>query len=86
MDRAAATRALQRVAKAAGVNRPISPHGLRSTLCTTGLVAGVALRDMQYAMRHADPRTTLRYDMAKANLDRHASHAVAAYLSGMSTG
>lgn len=37
-------------------------------------------------MRHADPRTTLRYDMAKANLDRHAAHAVAAYLAGMSIG
>ena len=36
--------------------------------------------------RHSDPRTTLRYDMAKANLDRHAAHAVAAYLAGMSTG
>ena len=56
------------------------------TFCTTGLVAGIAIRDMQYAMRHADPRTTLRYDMAKANLDRHAAHAVAAYLAGMSTG
>jgi len=41
---------------------------------------------MQYAMRHADPRTTLRYDMAKTNLDRHAAHTVAAYLAGMSTG
>ena len=41
---------------------------------------------MQYAMRHADPRTTMRYDMARANLDRHAAHAVAAYLAGMSTG
>jgi len=29
---------------------------------------------------------TLRYDMAKANLDRHAAHAVAAYLAGRSTG
>jgi hypothetical protein len=34
-------------------------------------------------MRHADPRTTMRYDMAKPNLDRHAAHAVAAYLAGM---
>ena len=34
---------------------------------------------MQYAMRHADPRTTMRDDMARANLDRHAAHAVAAY-------
>jgi hypothetical protein len=37
-------------------------------------------------MRHADPRTTMRHDMAKANLDRHAAHAVAAYVAGMSTG
>jgi integrase/recombinase XerD len=86
MDRAAASRALTRVAKTAGVTRPISPHGLRRTFCTTGLVTGISIRDMQYAMRHADPRTTLRYDMAKANLDRHAAHAVAAYLAGMSTG
>ena len=41
---------------------------------------------MQYAMRHADPRTTLRYDMAKTNLERHAAHADAAYLAGVSTG
>lgn len=86
MDRAGASRALSRVARAAGISHPISPHGLRRTFCTTGLVAGISIRDMQYAMRHADPRTTMRYDMAKANLDRHAAHAVAAYLAGMSTG
>ena len=57
---------------------------LRRTFCTAGLVSGVPLRDMQYAMRHADSRATLRYDMARANLDRHAAHAVAAYLAGMS--
>jgi site-specific recombinase XerD len=86
MDRAGASRALSRVARAAGVTRPISPHGLRRTFCTTGLVTGIGIRDMQYAMRHADPRTTLRYDMAKSNLDRHAAHSIAAYLAGMSTG
>ncbi len=86
MDRAGASRALTRVARAAGITRPISPHGLRRTFCTTGLVAGISIRDMQYAMRHADPRTAMRYDMAKTNLDRHAAHAVAAYLAGMSTG
>lgn len=41
---------------------------------------------MQWAMRHADLGTTMRYDMAKANLDSHAAHAVAAYIAGMSTG
>jgi integrase/recombinase XerD len=86
MDRAGASRALTRVARAAGITREISPHGLRRTFCTTGLVAGIGIRDMQYAKRHADPRTTLRNDMAKTNLDRHAAHAVAAYLAGMSTG
>ncbi|MGI8613835.1 MAG: tyrosine-type recombinase/integrase [Nocardioidaceae bacterium] len=86
MDRAGASRALARVARAAGICHPISPHGLRCTFCTTGLVAGIAIRDMQHAMRHADPRTTLRYDMAKASLDRHAARALASYLAGMSSG
>lgn len=45
-------------------------------------------RHPRHAVRDATrrPGTTLRYDMAKANLDRHAAHAVAAYLAGMSTG
>ena len=86
MDRAGASRALSRVARAAGISHSISPHGLRRTFCTTGLVAGISVRDMQYAMRHADPRTTMRYDMARANLDRHAAQTVAAYLAGMSNG
>jgi hypothetical protein len=30
---------------------------------------------MQNAVHHADPRTTMRYDMAKANLDRNAPDA-----------
>jgi hypothetical protein len=42
-----------------------------------------AHRDMQIAMRHADPRTTGLYDMAKNNKDRHASHRVASFLAGM---
>ena len=86
MSPSSAARRLRRLADKAGIDHPISPHSLRRTFCTTGLVAGVAIRDMQYAMRHADPRTTLRYDMAKANLDRHAAHAVASYLAGMSVG
>ena len=74
---------LTRLGSTAGLTTPVSPHGLRRTFCTAGLIAGVPLRDMQYAMRHADARTTMRYDMARANLDRHAAHAVAAYLAGM---
>ena len=44
------------------------------------------LRDPQCAMRHADARTTIRCDMARANLNRHAAHSVAAYLAGMAIG
>jgi len=31
---------------------------------------------------HADPRRTMRYDLARASLDRHATYIVAAYLAG----
>ena len=34
-------------------------------------------------MRHADPRTTGLYDMAKNNNDRHASDRIASFLAGM---
>jgi len=37
-------------------------------------------------LRQATTRTTMQYDMAKANLDRHPAHAIAAYLAGVSTG
>lgn len=44
--------------------------------------AGVPLRDVQEAASHADPRTTMRYDRARASLDRHATYIVAAYIAG----
>jgi len=44
----------------------------------TRLDAGVDLRDVQIAARHTDPRTTLRYDQARKNLDRHPNEIVAA--------
>jgi hypothetical protein len=39
--------------------------------------AGVSLRDLQIAARHADPRTTMRYDRARTNLDRHPNYILA---------
>jgi hypothetical protein len=42
----------------------------------------VPLRDVQIAARHADPRTTTRYDRARENLDRHASYIVTAFIAG----
>jgi integrase/recombinase XerD len=43
--------------------------------------AGVSLRDVQIAARHADPRTTMRYDRARRNLDRHPNYILAAYMA-----
>lgn len=47
------------------------PHMLRHTFLTSMLDASVDLRDDQIAARHADPPTTMRYDRARRNLDRH---------------
>jgi integrase/recombinase XerD len=82
MDRHAATRRLRRLADMAGVRLPrMHPHMLRHTFVTTMLDAGVDLRDVQIAARHADPRTTMRYDRARKNLDRHPNYILAAYMA-----
>ena len=54
-----------------GTDARMHPHMLRHTFVTTMLDAGVSLRDVQIAARHADPRTTMRYDRARRNLDGH---------------
>jgi hypothetical protein len=46
---------------------------------STMLDAGLDLRDVQIAERHADPRTTARYDRASENLDRHPNYILATY-------
>jgi integrase len=82
MDRHAATRRLRRLADTAGVRiTSTHPHMLRHTFVTTMLDAGVDLRDVQIAARHADPRTTMRYDRARQNLDRHPNYILAAYMA-----
>ena len=73
---------VRRVARRAGIGKPVGPHTLRHAFITATLNAGVPLRDVQEAASHADPRTTMRYDRARASLDRHATYIVAAYLAG----
>jgi site-specific recombinase XerD len=60
-----------------GANRDL----LRHAFATTMLDAGVDLRDPQIAARHADPRTTVRYDSARKNLDRHPNYILAACMA-----
>jgi integrase/recombinase XerD len=82
LDRHGASRIVRRIAKRAGIGKPISPRTLRHAFITAVLDAGVPLRDVQEAASPADPRTTMRYDRARASLDRHATYIVAAYLAG----
>ena len=84
MDRGAADRIVKRLARRAGIGKQISPHSLRHTFITLALDAGVALRDVQEAASHADPRTTMRYDRGRQSLDRHATYIVAAFVAGAS--
>jgi integrase/recombinase XerD len=83
MDRHTATRRLHRLAQTAGIQvTRAHPHMLRQiSAVTTMLDAGVDLRDVQIAARHADPRTTMRYDSARQNLDRHPNYILAAYMA-----
>jgi integrase/recombinase XerD len=82
MSRHSATRRLRVLAGVAGVSLVrMHPHKLRHTFVTTMLDAGVDLRDVQIAARHADPRTTMRYDRARQNLDRHPNYILAAYMA-----
>jgi hypothetical protein len=46
------------------------------------LDAGVPLRDVQIAARHAYPRTTTIYDRRRQNFDRHAAYVVVAFVAG----
>ena len=82
MDWHEATRRPQHLAELAGIQvARAHPHMLRHTFVTTMLDAGVDLRDVQIAARHADPRTTTRYDRARQNLDRHPNYFLAAYMA-----
>ena len=82
LDRHGAARIVRRTARRAGITKNVGPHTLRHAFITAALDAGVPLRDVQEAASHADPRATMRYDQARASLDRHATYIVAAYVAG----
>jgi site-specific recombinase XerD len=69
LDRHGAARIVRRVTRRAGIDKHVSPRTLRHAFITAALDAGVPLRDVQEAASHADPRTTMRYDRARASLD-----------------
>ena len=70
----AAARTVASLAKRAGIDKKISPHSLRHSFATLSLDAGASLRDLQAAMGHADPKTTMGYDRSRERLDAHPVH------------
>ena len=81
LDRRTAHRWVRSIGKRAGLGI-VHPHMLRAAFIMAALDAGVPLRDVQIAARHADPRTTTIYDRRRENFDRHAAYVVVAFVAG----
>lgn len=84
MTRRSADRVVQRLVKAAGIDKHVSPHSLRRSFATIALQAGVDVRVVQFAMDHASTRTTLGYDRLGVELHAQAQNTVAAMLASAS--
>jgi site-specific recombinase XerD len=85
LDRHTVARFVRRCAYTAGLPAAgkISPHSLRHAWATIAREHGASLEERQYALGHADPRTTQRYDRARTNLDRDPAYLVAGAVSEM---
>jgi integrase/recombinase XerD len=81
LDRRTAHRWVRSIAKRAGLGH-VHPHMLRAAFIMCALDAGVPLRGVQIAARHADPRTTTVYDHRRQNFDKHAAYVVVAFVAG----
>ena len=81
LDHRTAHRWVRSIGKRAGLG-VVHPHMLRAAFIMAALDAGVPLRDVQIAARHADPRTTTIYDRRRQNFDRHAAYVVVAFVAG----
>lgn len=80
LDRRTAHRWVRSIAKRGGLGH-VHPHMLRVAFIMAALDAGVPLREVQLAARHAHPRTTTIYDRRRQNFDRHAAYVVVAFVA-----
>jgi site-specific recombinase XerD len=81
LDRRTAHRWVRSIGKRAEIGL-LHPHMLRAGFIMAALDAGVPLREVQIAARHADPRTTTVYDRRRQDFDRHAAYVVVAFVAG----
>lgn len=74
--------AVKRLAVAAAIPDPgrMTVHALRATFATLSIEFGAALVDLQAAMGHASPNTTLRYVKRRGLVDNSPVHVVSKQL------
>jgi integrase/recombinase XerD len=74
-DKALSTRMVQNIVAKwgsfTGVG-DVSPHDLRRTAITRALEMGQTYRQVQMMSKHRDPKTVMRYDHGRENLDQNA--------------
>ena len=74
-DKALSTRMVQKIVARwgsfTGVG-DVSPHDLRRTAITRALEMGQTYRQVQMMSKHKDPKTVMRYDHGRENLDQNA--------------
>jgi integrase/recombinase XerD len=74
-DKPLSTRMVQKIVKRwADYSRlgDLSPHDLRRTAITRALDSGLTYRQVQMMSKHRDPKTVMRYDHGRENLDQNA--------------
>jgi integrase/recombinase XerD len=64
MQRHNAATIITRLSRRIGITRRVTPHALRRSYITIGLLQGVPLREMQRAARHTNADTTVAYDQS----------------------
>lgn len=55
----------------------LSPHDLRRTAITRALDSGLTYRQVQMMSKHRDPKTVMRYDHGRENLEQNAVNFLA---------
>jgi integrase/recombinase XerD len=74
-DKALSTRMVQKIVKRwADYSRlgDLSPHDLRRTAITRALESGLSYRQVQMMSKHKDPKTVMRYDHGRENMEQNA--------------
>lgn len=74
-DKSLSTRMVQKIVKRwADYSRigDLSPHDLRRTAITRALDSGLTYRQVQMMSKHKDPKTVMRYDHGRENMEQNA--------------